>query len=112
MLSHFSDICRLSNQLLEADKKLRHCTALTEELLLVSRRSKNGGTKQPQQLSSAKAATSTAEEQQHIVAKDDELDFEGRQAGARNVSAEQKKRTKWRRTGVKAISADNRADAF
>ena len=105
----FLDIYRLSNHLLEADEKLRHCTALIEELLL-SRQARRGGPKH-QQLSSAKTAISIAEEQ-HIVAEDDELDLEGRQAGARNLSAEQKKRTKWRRTGIKAIRADNRADAF
>ena len=42
---------------------------------------------------------------------EDELDYEGRQAKAREIAAEQKKRNKWRKTGMKTLSLDNR-DVF
>merc|ERR1711973_312062 len=42
---------------------------------------------------------------------EDELDYEGRQAKAREIAAEQKKRNKWRKTGMKILSLDNR-DVF
>ena len=52
-------------------------------------------------------------EYQNMGAKcmSEELDLEGRLAGARSLSSEERKTTKWRKTGLRKISVDHR-DTF
>lgn len=112
---------KLDQKTEENEMLLQHICALEERLSALTglfedwvKSDKEGLTK-PRQINDKKVSGTAKTSKEMLLEIDsldpspeDELDYEGRQAKAREISVEQKKRNKWRKTGMKTLSLENR----